>query len=105
MAKFHGVIGFILTAETAPGVFTEVATERSYFGDILRNTIRFDNGEKVNDNLNVSNKISIIANQFLYENLPAMKYVKWMGSSWKITTFDIERPRLILTIGGVYNAA
>lgn len=104
MAKFHGMIGFVHTEETAPGVHSEVVTERQYKGDVIRNTRRFENGEHLNDNLTINNQFSVIGDSFVYQNFPAMRYIKWMGSSWKITNVEVQRPRLILTIGGVYNA-
>ena len=103
MAKFYGSIGFAETTEVAAGVWEEVITERSYMGDILRNTRRLEPGEDLNDNLVINNQISIIADPFANQNFHAMKYVKWMGASWKITNVEVQRPRLLLTIGRVYN--
>lgn len=104
MAKFYGSIGFAADAtETAPGVWTERITERTYRGDVIRNTMRHDPDGSLNDNLNVSNIISIIADPFANQNIQSLRYVKWMGASWKITSAEIQRPRLILIIGGVYN--
>lgn len=104
MAKFYGEIGFSTTSETAPGVFTETVIEKRYSGDVLQNTRRWEAGEGLNDNLNISNMLSIVANSFAYQNIYAMKYIRWMGVLWKITKVEIQRPRLILTIGGVYHA-
>ena len=103
MAKFFGKIGFTKTEETAPGVYREVTTERDYRGDVLRNTRKWENGEHLNDDLNVNNQISIVADAYANENFFAMRYISWMGASWKITNVEVQRPRLILTIGGVYN--
>ena len=103
MAKFYGVIGFVETVETSPGVWEESATERNYSGDVIKDSKRWQAGENLNDNLTINNKISIIADPFAYENFPMIRYVKWMGASWKITNIDVERPRLILSIGGVHN--
>ena len=103
MAKFYGIIGFVETVETSPGVWEESATERNYSGDVIKDSKHWQAGENLNDNLTINNKISIIADPFAYENLPMIRYVKWMGVSWKITNIDVERPRLILSIGGVYN--
>ena len=103
MAKFSGLIGYIETTETAPGVWTEVVTERKYSGDVLRNTRRWQQGEALNDNLVLNNTISIVADPFANQNIHTMRYVKWMEVSWKITNVEIQRPRLILTLGGVYN--
>lgn len=104
MARFHGAIGFVETQEGAPGVHNEVATERNYYGDVIRDTGRWERGENLNDNLVIDNQISIVADAFANSNFQAMRYIKWMGASWKITNVQIQRPRLILTVGGVYNA-
>lgn len=103
MARFHGAIGYVQFKETAPGVQKAVVSERNYYGDIIRDSRRWERGEHLNDDLTISNQFSIVADAFAYENLPAMRYVKWMGTSWKVTNVEVQRPRLILTIGGVYN--
>lgn len=103
MAKFYGVIGYAETKETSPGVWTESITERNYYGDVIRNTRRWQPGEGLNDNLTINNIISIVADPFAYQHFHAIRYIKWMGASWKIDNIEVQRPRLILTIGGVYN--
>lgn len=105
MAKFHGLIGYAVVgeSETAPGVYSAIITERPCSGDILRNTKRWENGEKVNDDLTIDNRFSVVADEFAVNNSHNMRYLKIMGSSWKITSFEIQRPRIILTVGGVYN--
>jgi len=103
MAKFHGKIGFVQTVGTAPGVHTEVTTEYEYTGDVLRDVRRLENGNQINDNLNISNRFSIIANEYAFLNFQYMRYIKWVGVSWKINEVEIQRPRLILSVGGVYN--
>jgi hypothetical protein len=103
MGKFYGAIGFAETDETVPGVWKEVITTRSYPGDIIRNVGRVREGENLNDNLTLDNKISIVADPFAYEKFHAMRYIQWMGALWKITSVEVQRPRLILTIGGIYN--
>ena len=103
MAKFYGEIGYVQTSETTPGVWVEGVTEYKYSGDIVRNSKRWQSGESLNDNLTLNNEISIIANSFALSNAHTMRYVKWMGTTWKILNIDIQRPRIRLTIGGVYN--
>lgn len=103
MTKFCGKVGYLSTMETSPGVWTEQIEERTYMGDVTRTTYRWDSGEHLNDNFNISNTISIVADTYAYQNLPAIKYVEWMGARWKVTNVEIQRPRLILTVGGVYN--
>ena len=103
MAKFYGVVGYVVNEETVPGVWEEVVTKRPYSGDILKNTNRWQQTSNLNDDISISNLISIVADPFAYENFFNMKFIRWMGTSWKITNVEVQRPRLILTVGGVYN--
>lgn len=103
MAKFFGAIGYGGQTETAPGVWTEQITERSYFGDVVRNSRKLSDGESVNDDLTVSNSISIVADAYASEHFHAIRYVQWQGALWKVTDVTVERPRLLLRLGGVYN--
>lgn len=104
MAKFYGVIGFAETVETKPDVWEEQLTERPYYGDLLQNTSRFQATEHLNDDLTIANRVSIVADPFANQNFHLMRYVEFMGAKWKITNVDVQYPRIILTIGGVYNA-
>lgn len=101
--KFYGVVGFGEAVEIRPGVYDDVVSERSYQGDVLRNTRRLQEGAKVNDNITIGNSISIVADQFALEHLFAMRYVYWSGTRWKLADIQVETPRLIFRLGGVYN--
>ncbi len=103
MAKFYGVIGYAVTEETTPGNWTEKITERMYYGDLTRNIRRLQSTDQLNDNINVANEISIVADPFANENFHAIKYVSFMGAKWKVASVEVQYPRLILTVGGVYN--
>lgn len=105
MAKYYGVVGFVKTEERdIPSVYEESVVRRHYRGDILQNQKRWEHSsEQVNDNLNISNRISIVADSFAMESLHAMKFVEFMGVAWNITGVEIAPPRIILTIGGVYH--
>lgn len=103
MAKFYGVIGYAETVETRPGVWTEQIVERNYYGDLIRNTRRLQSADKLNDDINVANEISIVADPYANENFYSMRYIEFMGAKWKISNVEVKHPRLILTIGGLYN--
>ena len=103
MAKYYGKIGYAETVETNPGVWTEQITERSYYGDMIRNTRRLQSAEQVNDNINIANDLSIIADPYAINNFHAMRYAEFMGTKWKISNVEVQYPRLILTLGGLYN--
>ena len=107
MARFHGAVGFLRTEEqdpeNHPGVWIEVLAERTYYGDVLQNSRRWDQNGTLNESLVINNRISIVADSFANENIGAMRYVKLNGELWKITNVEVQRPRLILTIGGLYH--
>lgn len=103
MSKYYGKIGYSESKETIPGSWNEEITERNYFGDVIRNTRRWQVGDGLNDDLNIDNQISIVADPYAYQNFHSMRYIEWMGALWKITSVEVQSPRLILTIGGVYN--
>lgn len=105
MAKFSGVVGYATeTVETVPGVWTDSGiVEKQYLGDVVRNTRKLEDGEKVNDDLTVGNSISIVADAYASEHFFAIRYVRWAGTLWKVSNVDVQSPRLILRLGGVYN--
>ena len=103
MAKFHGNVGYIETVEVEPGCWEEQTIERPYYGDLIRNTSRYQSSGGVNDDITISNNISIVADPYANENFQHMRYVVFMGAKWKITNVEIQYPRIILTVGGVYN--
>lgn len=102
MAKFYGEIGFAKQTVSA-GVVKEEIVRKKYFGDLVRNIRQLQSSENLNDNINVSNQISIVADPYATENFHAMRYVEFMGAKWKVTNVEVQYPRLILTLGGVYN--
>jgi len=104
MAKFGGMIGFSLSAQGAPGVTLDNITEREYKGDVLRSNKNFNESSNgVNDNLKLSNRVSIVADDFANQNASVIRYVILGGVRWKVTNIEVAVPRLILTVGEVYN--
>lgn len=103
MAKFSGKIGYLKTEEIRPGIWEPQITEKSYVGDIINSNVRFQSSGNLNDNITISNKISIIADSFAKDNLNYIAFVEYMGVRWKISNIEVNYPRLILTMGEVYN--
>ena len=103
MAKYFGRVGFASTVEISPGIHAEQITECTYYGDVLKDTSNLQSVDQVNDNLNVASEISILADQFAYDNSHSIRYAEFMGALWKVKSFRPQYPRLILTLGGVYN--
>ena len=103
MAKFAGLIGFSITEEVEPGIYEPTITPKKYYGDVLRNTRKWASSGAINDDLDVSVQISIVADKFAYDHFESMRWVEYVGVKWKITNVDIQYPRLIIDVGGVYN--
>lgn len=103
MAKFYGKVGYGTSKETAPGVWVDEIVERPYYGELVRNTRKMQMSDKVIDDINIANEISILADPFARDNFQYMQYVEFMGAKWKVTNIEVQFPRLILSIGGLYN--
>lgn len=105
MARFFGEVGYGSSVETpeGSGVWKDVITEACYQGDVIRNIRNLQPGTKVNEDISVSNSISIVADQFAIDNFMNIKYVRWMGKAWIVTSVESSPPRLILSLGSVYN--
>jgi len=103
MAKFYGEVGYATKTESAPGVHRDVITEKTYMGEIIQNSRRLQEDDKLNKDVVLSNSVSIVADAYANLNFFAIRYVRWMGVLWTVTNVQVQRPRLILRLGEVYN--
>lgn len=104
MAKWFGKIGYATTVQTAPSVWKPKIEEHSYYGDIIRNNSnRNGNTDTTNDDLTFDAQVSIVADQFAHQHFASMKWIELYGVKWKVTKIEPRPPRLILTVGGLFN--
>ncbi len=103
MARFFGKVGYADTVEKTDGVWVEVITERPYYGDVLKNNRKMDTADQVLSNISVGNRISIVADAYAHQHFFAIRYVEWAGARWIVSDVEVDRPRLTLRLGGVYN--
>lgn len=103
MSKWAGVIGFSQTVNTSFDVWTEKIVEKQYYGDLTKNTRKWESSQGINDNFLISNGVSVIADDFMLTNLKYMRYVTFQGSRWKINSIEISYPRVNLMLGDLYN--
>ena len=103
MAKFYGAIGYIVQVKTGPGVWEDKEVEKIYRGDVILNQQRWQKSEEISDNFNLDNSISILADEFAYDNIGYIKYIVYRGKKWCVQSLAINRPRIVLQIGGLYN--
>lgn len=104
MPKFYGAIGYALPEEIKPGVvaYTNIA-ERMYKGDFVKRTTKWNPSDDLNDNLELQDDISIVADEYAYTHSNFMKYATLFGTKWRIKSISISRPRITISLGGVYN--
>jgi hypothetical protein len=105
MAKFYGDVGYGESVEkpAGSGKWVDDIVEFPYYGDVVRNTRRLSPGEGLNSDISVANSISIVADQYADQHFFAIRYVKWAGAKWTVTSVEVKSPRLILTLGDIYN--
>lgn len=105
MARFAGVIGYVSEEEDPPGsgVWTSVVNRINYKGDVKRAIVRNDDAGEIQDGTNLNHQISVLADEHAIDHASEIKFVEWVGGAWKVTSVEIQRPRLILNVGGVYN--
>ena len=103
MAKYFGSIGYVEDVEVSPGIVEERIVSRDYYGDVIRNNRRLENGEQINDDINITNQISIVSDPYAIKNFWRIRYATFMCQKWKVKNVDVEFPRLILTLGGLYH--
>lgn len=105
--KYLGMIGYSITVEkdpvNHPSVWTDDICEKQATGDILMNNIKNETTNQVNDNITLSNQISIMASPYALQNMEHIVYATYMNVKWKVTNVKVALPRLILTLGGSYN--
>lgn len=103
MAKYFGSVGYAEDEEVSPGIVKERIVTREYFGDIIRNNRRLENSDQINDDIKITNQISIVSDPYAIDNFWKIRYATFMGQKWKVKTVEVEFPRLILTLGELYN--
>lgn len=84
-------------------MFEDAITEFRYRGDVIRNSRRLKDGTSVNDDISVNNSIRIVADAYANANFHAIRYVQWSGKRWIVDSVEVQRPRLVLELGGIYN--
>jgi len=103
MTRFFGPVGFDVPDKVRPGVFMPGITEKNYSGDVLQVIGKWQDHDEVNRDLTTQHRFSIIADPFAEQNYHTIRYIIWNGAKWKVTSVEVKRPRLILSIGGLYN--
>ncbi len=106
--KYYGNIGFATSKETIvdgrpTGVWKQEIKEKPYYGELSKPVNKWSvSSDQVNDNASFSSQLSIVSDPFAINNFHSIKYAEYLGIKWKVTSVEIMRPRLLLTLGGEY---
>lgn len=103
MARFSGLVGYVIQQETTPGVWTPVENPRKMKGDIIRQSSTNSSSGNLNDDVTLNHRISLIGDAYAFDNYFNIKWVKIDTMKWKVVNIEIERPRIIVSLGGVWN--
>lgn len=107
MAKFYGKVGYaesVAPTEDNPGVWTTQIVERNYYGDLISQSRVIDASQNSTiDGINLNHRISILADPYAFNNYALIRYVEYGGVKWKVSTIEVQYPRLVLNFGGVWN--
>lgn len=100
--KWYGDIGFKEEIEEEPGLWVPKVVTRPFFGDILQDSEQTQQADKINADLRVSNKLSVVADQYLQNNFHKIAYVTFGGAKWKVSNITVSFPRITLQLGSLY---
>lgn len=102
--KWFGDIGFHEEIEEEPGVSVPKVIPKQFFGEVRKNSWNEQQGDKINADLHVSNKISVVADQYLQNNFHKIAYITFGGAKWKVSGVEkeLDNPRLLLSLGTLY---
>lgn len=101
--RFYGYVGYGSSEQASPNVYDDEIHEYPAYGDVLQNIRKWATDADLNDDLTTQNRISLLATPFMRDNCSKIKYVRWLQTKWKVTAVTIQHPRIIVTLGGVYN--
>ena len=103
MARFAGSVGYITQVESSPDVWTSDEVVRFMKGDVIRRSASTQNDDKVNSDISLNHRISLLGDAFAFDNYYNIKWVEVDGFKWEVSSVEIQRPRIIVSLGGVYN--
>ena len=103
MAKYAGLVGYVTQEESVPGVWSPVENPKLMRGDIIRQASSSQNDNKVNSDIALSHRVSLLGDAYAFGNYYNIKWIDIDGRKWEVTSIEIQRPRIIVTLGGLWN--
>ncbi len=103
MSKFSGTIGIKRDdIETAPGIFESTIEEVEVVGEIRNQVARWQ-GHEQRETVSARHVLSIVTPEDSIIDFTEVVYIIWQGRKWSAVAIQYKRPRVELTLGGLYN--
>lgn len=109
MSKFTGLVGFITQEESIPGVWSPIENSKKMRGDLISSSATNGNGSriadsgKVNDDVSLNHRVSLLGDYYTFNNYLNIKWIQIGGRKLEVSSIELQRPRVILTVGGLWN--
>lgn len=103
MSKFAGLVGYVTQEETSPGVWSPVDNPKRMRGDVIRQNVNHQDSGKVNSDIALNHRVSLVGDKYAFDNIYYIKWIELTGLKWEVTSVEIQRPRIIVTLGGLWN--
>ena len=103
MTKFRGSIGTNRgPEETSPGIFEPIIEEFEVTGEIRNIGARWPRHEQ-GDSVSARHVLSIVTPESSIIDFTEVVYVIWQTRKWSVVSIEYKRPRVELSLGGLYN--
>ncbi len=103
MAKYAGLVCYVTQEEKVPGVWTPLENPVLMKGDIIRQSSNYQDNGKINSDISLNHRVSLVGDAYAFDNYYNIKWIMLDGRKWEVTSVEIQRPRIIVSIGGLWN--
>lgn len=100
--KWFGEIGYFVESNNVDGIVTDSFITQQYYGDIIKDYKTNTSENAVNEDFELSNRISVVADPYLISHFHKIAWISFMETKFKVRSVELQYPRLIVSLGGVF---